>query len=125
MTVAIHTSALPSLHDQLLPVLDAAVRASVDAHEATRALTDTVTRCLHLPADVYWYAPGLSQATAALTSATRALTSAMRYATANPAPEHVQALSQAATAVVAATVDLRRETMALAQAADTAAAWRA
>lgn len=122
MTVAIHLGAMPSLHQHFLPALDAAVRASTEAHEATRALTDTVARCLHLSADVYRYAPGLSSATTALTSATRALTTAMRYATANPAPEHVHALGQATAAVVGATADLRRETMALAAAADSAAA---
>ncbi|GAA1964914.1 hypothetical protein GCM10009838_22900 [Catenulispora subtropica] len=106
-------------HHRLLPALDAAARASADAHDVTRALTDTVLACQHLPAEVYQYAPHLSQATEALTAASRTLTTVTGYATANPMPDNVHALHRATAELAAATAALRYQTAALA----TAAAW--
>ncbi|GAA2067352.1 hypothetical protein GCM10009839_93950 [Catenulispora yoronensis] len=102
---------------QLLPALDAATQASRDAHDATRALSDTVLTCQHLPADVYQYAPHLSPATHTLTTASRTLTTITAYATANPTPENLHALHRATTELTAATATLRYQTAALAAAA--------
>lgn len=100
----------------LLPALDAATRASREAHEAAWALTDTVLACQYLPAEIYQYAPHLSQAIAALTSASRALTTATGYARTNPGG-NLHALHRATTELTAATAALRTQTAALANAA--------
>lgn len=104
---------------RLLPALDAATRAARDAHDATRAHTDTVLACQYLPADVYQYAPHLSQATGTLTAVSRTLTTITGHATANPTPDNLHALHRATAELTAATSALRYQTAALA----TAATW--
>lgn len=105
-------------HHSLLPVLDAATHASRDAHEATRALTDTVLACRYLPAEVYQYAPYLSDAAAALTAASRALIAATGSATADPTAENLRDVDRATADLLTATAALRYQTGALAAAAD-------
>lgn len=115
-------STLPpsALHGRsLLPAVEAAARVSREAHEATRALTDTVLACQRLPAEVYQYAPQLSQATLTLTAASRALTTVTGYATTNPTPDNVRALQRATAELAGAVAVLRSQTAALA----TAASW--
>ncbi|GAA1971416.1 hypothetical protein [Catenulispora subtropica] len=108
----------PALAAQRLsPDLDAATHASVDAHEATRALTDTVLACRYLPAEIYQYAPHLSYALAAVVAAARALTGITRYATAHPSPDRLAALRQATADLTASTTTLRAQISALADAA--------
>ena len=119
MTVVTLPETAPAAQ-RLAPDLDAATHASADAHEATRALTDTVLACQHLPAEIYQYVPHLSHALAALLAATRALTNITRYATAYPSPDRLHALRQATANLTAATATLRDQTTALA----TAAAWQ-
>lgn len=116
MTVATHADTTPS-PPALLPTLDAATHASAEAHEAARALTDTVLACQHLPADVYQYAPHLSQAIHTMVAMSRAVTVAAGRATADPAPANLYALHQAAAELTAATAALRYQTGALAAAA--------
>ena len=122
-TLAPSASSQPTLtasavsHHPLLPVLDAATHASREAHEAARALTDTVLACQQLPAEVYQYAPHLSYATGGLTAASRALTTATGYATTNPTADNLRALHRATAELVAATAALRYQTAALASAA--------
>ncbi|NUP52637.1 MAG: hypothetical protein HOW97_35750 [Catenulispora sp.] len=110
--------AMPTRH-HLLADLDAATYASADAHEATRALTDTVLACQYLPAEIYKHAPYLSHALAAVTAATRTLTTVTGYATADPSPENGYALRRATADLAAATADLRDQIAAL----TTAVAW--
>jgi len=118
MTVAPHLSTA-LIRRQLLPELSAAVQATADAHEALRARTDTVLACHYLPAEVYGYAPRLSETGAAVTGATRFLTGVTGRATADPTPENVDALHRATIHLTDAVADLRAQTAALA----TAAAW--
>lgn len=106
-------------HHRLLPVLDTATRAAADAHAATRAHTDTVLGCRHLPAEVYQYAPHLTQAMQTLAAAGRTLTTVTGYATTNPTPDNLHALHRATAELTAATTALRYQTAALA----TAACW--
>jgi hypothetical protein len=94
--------------DALLSALDEAARASADAHEATRALTDTVLACQHLPAEIYQYAPHLSDTTATVLAAGRALNEAVA---AGP-----DAVRHATSYLTAATAALRSQTAALAAA---------
>lgn len=117
MTVSTLTNAAVS-HQPLLPLLDAAVHASREAHEATRSLTDTVLACQYLPAEVYQYAPHLSHAISTLTAASRALTTATGYATANPTADHLQNLRQATADLITAIAAMRYQTGALANAAN-------
>lgn len=94
--------------DALLSALDEAARASADAHEATHALTETVLACQHLPAEIYQYAPHLSDTTATVVAAGRALNDAVA---AGP-----DAVRHATSYLAAATAALRSQTAALAAA---------
>ena len=116
MTVATLPTTAPAAQ-RLSPDLDAATAASADAHDATRALTDILLGCQHLPAEIYQYVPHLSHALGAVVAASRGLTSITRYATAAPGLESLQALRQATINLASATAALRGETAALANAA--------
>lgn len=107
---------------RLLPAVDAAVAAAREAHDAARALTDTVLACQRLPAEVYRYAPDVAQAAAALTSTGRMLTDAVGQASVVSNPEaHLPGLYQATGAVYGATAAVNAVTAALRN----AAAWYA
>jgi hypothetical protein len=88
---------------QLLPAVDAAADAGRAAHRAATDLTNTLTACQMLPADIYQYAPDLFHATTTLTAAGRTLTSAVHTATAERTLEHVHAVYQATNALLHAT----------------------
>ncbi|GAA2066963.1 hypothetical protein GCM10009839_93460 [Catenulispora yoronensis] len=104
-------------HHLLQPALDTAAAASRDAHEAARALTDTVLACQILPAEVYQYAPDLAQPTAALTAATGALATAAARASADPTQERLYALHRATADLTAATTTVQTATSMLRNAA--------
>lgn len=112
MTLTTLAPTMPTRH-HLLADLDAATHASAAAHEATRALTDTVLACQYLPAEIYKHVPYLSHVLAAVTTATRNLTTVTGYALADPGPESSHALRQATADLTAATADLRDQTAAL------------
>jgi len=106
MTVSTLIDHSPDVRRHLLPTLDRATSAVREAHEAARALTDTVVVCWNLSYDI-------SHVSAALTAATRAAATAARYATANPTVDHLRALEQATAAVLAAAATVRDTTYAL------------
>ena len=106
MTVSTLTDRSPDVRRHLLPTLDRATSAVREAHEAARALTDTVVACWSVSYDI-------SYVSAALTAATRAAATATRYATANPTAEHLRALDQATAAVLAAAAAVRDTTYAV------------
>lgn len=121
MTVSTLPHTATALQQVLLPALDMAAAASREAHEAARALTDTVLACQTLPAEIYQYAPDLTHTTRSLVAATRALTAATGAATTHPTPERLHALNLATTDVLAATAAARTAASAL----QAAAAWYA
>lgn len=116
MTVVAYANTAPSLHP-LLTALDTAAHASADAHEAARALTDTVLGCQPLSAEVYRHAPYLSHACQDLAASSRALTVATGHAVANTDAANLHALQRATVDLASATAALRYQTGALAAAA--------
>ena len=125
MTVSTLPGTLPDatadLRRYLLPALDTGTAASADAHQAARALTDTLLGCLTLPAEIYQYVPDLAHVTGTLRAASQALTAATNHATADPTPDRLHALNLAIADLLAAIDGVRTTVSAL----QTAAAWYA